>query len=162
MGLVARGAVPAAALAVVALAAGCGGSVTDADAAPRTRASVPPQTPFCAAAKANADAIPPLNALITRGDPPAAQLAEAVDTVRRAGADLLATAPSEIRDDVERRVRSIDVQLDALVASGGDGAAVNRDPAVAAQAGSPELVAAGERVTAYVTRTCSTGAASTR
>jgi hypothetical protein len=77
-----------------------------------------------------------------------------VETVRRAGADLLQVAPAEIRGDVEQTVDAVDVQLGALLANGGDGRAISRDPAVAARLNSPELAASSERLTSYVTRTC--------
>lgn len=154
MGLVMRGAVAAAALCAGVLLTACGGSVADADDGPTTRTTTAPTTPFCAAARANSDAIRPLNALIARGAVPPAELETTVEAVRRAGSDLLVVAPADLRDDVERTVRAVEVQLDALVASGGDGTAVNRDPAVAAQLEDTELRAATQRVTAYVSSTC--------
>ncbi len=154
MGLAARAATLFAALAAGVLAVGCGGSVVDADAPARTGEPARPASPFCAAARANSDAIRPLNGLVARGGAPPAELSSTVDAVRRAGADLLVTAPGEIRSDVERTVQAVDLQLDALIANGGNSVALRNDPALAARLGAPELVAAAERVSAYVTSTC--------
>ncbi len=156
MSLAVRGA-PLAALIALVLLTGCGGSVADSDAPaarPTRDAPTASADPFCEASRANADAIGPLNALVSTGSPDRQELARAVDAVRRAGADLLQVAPPEIRGDVEQTVDAVDVQLDALLANGGDGRAIGRDPAVASRLNSPELAAASERLTSYVTRTC--------
>jgi hypothetical protein len=49
-----------------------------------------------------------------------------------------------------------------LVASGGDQTALSRDTDLVNRLNSPEFVGAGERVRAYVERSCRTGATSTR
>ena len=84
-----------------------------------------------------------------------ADLARAVDEVRRAETDLLSTAPSEVRADVQTTVDAVDAQLDALLAHGGDSAATSADPKLSARLAAPELAAANQRLTAYLTRTCS-------
>jgi hypothetical protein len=158
MGLVSRGAAMAAALTAGALTA-CGGSLADADAPGPTRSAAAPASPFCAAAQANSDALGPLSTLVSRGDAPPAALSSTAETVRRAGNDLLAAAPGEIRTDVERAVQAVNLQLDALLANGGDRTAMARDPDLAARLDSPELAAAIERYRSYVVRTCGGGTA---
>jgi hypothetical protein len=138
--------------------AGCGGSVADADNRERARPTTPPSSPFCDAAQARSDAIRPLNRLVARGSAPPAELSSTVETVRRSGNHLLVVAPSDIRADVERSVQAVNLQLDALLASGGDVDALSRDPAL----NSPEAAAASERVTAYVNRNCGAGGTSAR
>lgn len=145
-----------AALVLVVLVTGCGGSVADADSARPTRTAAPPSSPFCVAVAAQTAAIRPLNGLAARDAIPPAELAPTVDTVRRAGTDLLNTAPSEIRDDVQRTVDAVNVQLDALVAADGDAAAAAREPAVAGRLSSADLRAANERLGAYVEENCGT------
>jgi hypothetical protein len=157
MGLLTRAtAHAAAALAAGAVVAGCGGSVADADRRDPIRTTPPPATPFCAAAQANLEAIRPLNGLVARGEVPPDELADTVAAVRSAGAEMVATAPNEIRADVERTVRALDLQLDVLVANGGDAAAMNRDPQLMARLNSPEFAGAGDRVRTYVEQTCTT------
>jgi hypothetical protein len=157
----ARSAALLAALVVTAGATGCGlgGSVADADrrSTDRTESRAPAQSPFCAASRANTQAVAPLNRLVATGAPDREELADAVEEVRRTGADLLLAAPPEIREDVQQTVDAVDLQLDALLANGGDGRAVAQDPALSSRLNSPELTAAGQRVTDYVTRTCGTG-----
>lgn len=145
-----------AALACTVLA-GCGGSVADADRAEQTRTAPAPPSPFCAAAQANSDAIRPLNALATGRSARPAELSSTVDTVRRTGSDLLLAAPTDIQPDVERTVQAINLQLDALLANGGDAGAVARDPNIVAQLGAPELTAANDRYRQYVARNCGPG-----
>jgi len=155
MGLVSR--ISAAAVAVLgtSLLVACGGSVADADS---DRAWVPtptgpPPSPFCAAARANAEAIRPLNAMASGGARPES-LIGTVDEVRRTGAELMRLAPDDIRTDVERTVQAVNLQLDVLVANNGDGAAIARDPDLVARLSSPELTGAGERYRTYVNRNC--------
>ena len=132
----------------------CGSSVADSDrpipAGPTTTA----RTPFCAAAQDNADALRPLNGFAQRGTVPPDQLQRTVDAVRHSGVELLAAAPSDIRVDVQIVVDALDAQLDALVRANGDIAAVARDPAASATAAATGAVAASQRVSAYITRTC--------
>lgn len=149
------------ALLVSSLLGACGGSVADADrnssGAAGTRSAAPP-SPFCVAARANAEAIRPLNALASAGTRPE-NLSSTVDQVRRTGAELVRVAPDEIRPDVERTVLAVNLQLDALVANGGDTAALARDPELVARLNSPELAGAGERYRTYVNRTCTASGA---
>ncbi len=165
MGLISRAGAPAA--IVVALVTmggtllGCGGSVADADDPDPTRRAPSPPSPFCAAAQANLEAIRPLNGLVAQGQVPPDQLASTVAAVRRAGQDMVFAAPDDIRGDVERTVQALNMQLDVLVASGGDQAALTRDTELVNRLNSPEFAGAGERVRAYVERNC-TGATSTR
>jgi hypothetical protein len=148
----------ATALVAGALTTGCGSSVADADRPDPTRSQPVSSSPFCTAVQANLEAIRPLNTLIGRGGgAPPEELSNTVDAVRRTGEDMLDTAPNEIRPDVERTVEAVDLQLDALLASGGDRDAVSRDPELAAQLQAPELRAASERVQTYVTRNCTPG-----
>jgi hypothetical protein len=154
MGLVSRGTTLAAALVTCAITAGCGGSVADADAREPTRPATPVTSPFCLAAQANVAAIRPLSALITHGGAAPEELSNTVDAVRSAGSAMLDAAPDEIRPDVERTVQAADLQLDALLANGGDGAAVARDPQLNARLGSAEFTGARERVQAYVDNNC--------
>lgn len=156
MGLVSRGAGIVAALVAGAAVVGCGSSVADADAPEPTRALPRPATPFCAAAQANLDAIRPLNGMVARGSIPPDQLQDTIAAVRRAGSDMLTTAPDEIHDDVERTVQAVGLQLDVLQRSGGDPSALTRDPQLTERLNSSEFAGAGERVRAYVARTCST------
>jgi hypothetical protein len=142
-----------------ALLAGCGGSVADADTrgvTPRTtsRAASAQAAPFCAAVQANADAIRPLNNL-RLGSPVAAdQLTATVEAARLSGAALRGAAPDALRGDVQRTVDALDVELDALLAAGGDPDVAARNPQVVAQYTSPEVAAAGRRVAAYVSQNC--------
>jgi hypothetical protein len=156
MGLIVRATAIAGALAAAAVIAGCGGSVADADRRDPVRTTPPPPTPFCAAAQANLEAIRPLNGLVAQGSVPPDELADTVAAVRRAGTEMLETAPTEIRADVERTVQALDLQLDVLVANGGDASALARDPQLTARLSSPEFAGASERVRSYVARTCST------
>lgn len=155
MDLVSR--ISAAAVAVLgsSLLVACGGSVADADsdgALGRTRSS-PPPSPFCVAARANAEAIRPLNAMASGGARPES-LSSTVDEVRRTGAELTRLAPDDIRADVERTVQAVNLQLDVLVANNGDATAIARDPDLVARLSSPELTGAGERYRTYVNRNC--------
>lgn len=155
MGLVSR--ISAAAIAVLgsSLLMACGGSVADADsdgALVRTPSS-PPPSPFCAAARANAEAIRPLNAMSSGGARPDS-LTSTVDEVRRTGSELMRLAPDDIRADVERTVQAVNLQLDVLVANNGDATAIARDPDLVARLSSPELTGAGERYRTYVNRNC--------
>jgi hypothetical protein len=156
MGSVSRvGAASMAALGTWLLVA-CGGSVADADtnsARPGATRDIGPPSPFCAAARANAEALRPLSAMATGGARPDS-LSNTVNEVRRTGSELLRVAPDEIRPDVERTVKAVNLQLDALVANGGDAGAVARDPDLVARLSSPELAGAGDRYRSYVNRTC--------
>ena len=53
-----------------------------------------------------------------------------------------------------RGPQAVNLQLDVLVANGGDVAAVARDPELAARLSAPDLAGAGERYRSYVSRTC--------
>ena len=128
--------------------------MADADAPDPTRAEAPRSSPFCAAAEANVEAIRPLGGLVARGQVPPDELTDTVDAVRRAGADMVNTAPPEIQADVEQTVAVLDLQLDVLIANDGDPSAVARDPQVAARVNSPEVTGATQRVRSYVERTC--------
>jgi hypothetical protein len=154
MGLVTRSAAPVLVMLACSLLAACGGSVADADGdSPRSSRSVAEPTPFCAAARANSEAIRPLNAMANGGSGPT-NLAGTVDEVRRTGAELLRVSPDDIRPDVERTMLAVNLQIDALVANGGDISAVARDPELVARLSSPELTGANERYRTYVGRTC--------
>ena len=135
-------------------ASACGGSVTDADRPIPATPTATALTPFCAAAKDNADALRPLNGFAQRGSVPPDQLQSTVDAVRHSGIALIAAAPSDIRPDVQIVVDALDAQLDALVRAKGDIAAVARDPAASATAAATGAAAASQRVSAYITRTC--------
>jgi len=164
MGLISRtGASAALVLTFGAVLLGCGGSsVADADAPDPTRKAPAPPSPFCAAAQANLEAIRPLNGLVAQGQVPRDQLAATAAAVRRAGQDMVFTAPADIRTDVERTVEALDMQLDVLVESGGDQTALSRDTDLVNRLNSPEFAGAGERVRTYVERNCMAGATSTR
>ncbi|GAA1265804.1 hypothetical protein GCM10009609_31230 [Pseudonocardia aurantiaca] len=162
MGLLTRATALVGAVVAAAVIAGCGGSVADADRREPVATAPRPQTPFCAAAEANVEAIRPLNELLARGVVPPDELADTTAAVRSAGAAMVEAAPNEIRADVERTVRALDMQLDVLIANGGDAAAMNRDPELAAGLSSPEFAGAGDRVRAYVERTCTTTTATRR
>ena len=140
--------------AASAALAGCGGSVADAVAPIPTSVAAAPRTPFCAAAKDNADALRPLNTFAQQGSVPPGKLEDTVDAVRRSGIELLAAAPADIRPDVQVVVDALDTQLDALVRANGDVAAVARDPQASASAAGSDAVAAARRVSAYITRAC--------
>jgi hypothetical protein len=160
MGLISRaGASAALVLTIGGVLLGCGGSVADADSPDPTRRAPAPPSPFCAAAQANLEAIRPLNGLVAQGQVPRDQLATTVSAVRRAGQDMVFAAPNDIRTDVERTVEALNMQLDVLVASGGDQAALSRDTELVNRLNSPEFAGAGERVRSYVERNCTAGAA---
>ena len=143
------------AVAVLAAAAGCGGSLADTDRTEPTRARPAPASDFCGAVRANTEAARPLGVLIGRGGAVAPdELARAVDAVRRTNADVLATAPGEVRTDVERAVEVAELELDTLVRHGGDVAAAARDPDLRARTAAPEYSGSAERMRAYIERTC--------
>ena len=97
----------------------------------------------------------PLAALLNRGGTvPRAELDSAAEAVRSAYADMVATAPGEIRADVERSVAAVDLQLDALEAAKGDTAAITRDAGLRDKVTSPEYTAAADRVRSYVGEHC--------
>ena len=157
LGLVCRSRATLGAVVLGALLAGCGGSVADADTrsgAPATRAVSVGSGGFCAAVRANTDALRPLNTLSLRSPVAADQLTAAVQAARQSGTVLLDAAPTEIRPDVERTVEALDIELDALLAAGGDTAAAARDSRVSAQVNSPEVTAAGRRVATWVNQNC--------
>lgn len=163
MGLIPRSGATAALVATIgAVLLGCGSSVADADAPDPARTAPAPPSPFCAAAQANLEAIRPLNGLVAQGEVPRDQLVNTVAAVRRAGQDMVFAAPDDIRTDVERTVQALDMQLDVLVASGGDQTALSRDTELVNRLNSPEFTGAGERVRTYVERNCTAGAAGTR
>ena len=139
-------------LLVLALA-GCGGSVADRDRPDATRERAAPPSPFCTAVVATNTALAPLSSPTAQAIP-AEELTNTADAVRAGTAQLLASAPDEIRADVERYVGVVDLQLDALVANGGDGAALAADAEFTARVNTPENSAASRRVRDYVTRTC--------
>ncbi|WP_300016335.1 hypothetical protein [Pseudonocardia sp.] len=149
--------VPAGVLAGALLLAlgGCGGSVADRDRPSPTRQQPSTASPFCAAVQAGNAAAAPLGA---RGGIVPEELSNTVEAVRRSNVTLLNTAPPEIRNDVDTYVRIVDLQLDALLASGGDAATLQDDPALEAQINAPDAVAANERVRDYVTQNCSAAA----
>ncbi|MBW0114629.1 hypothetical protein [Pseudonocardia abyssalis] len=146
-----------AALLVLALA-GCGGSVADRDRPDPARERAAPASPFCAAVLTTNTALAPLSSPTAQGIP-AEQLTNTAEAVRAGTAQLLDTAPEEIRADVERYVRVVDLQLDALVANGGDSAALAGDAEFTAQVDTPENTTASQRVRDYVARNCVAGAA---
>ena len=159
MGLVSRGAALVVAVIGYSLLLACSGSVADADGdEPRISRSAAPPTPFCAAARANSEAIRPLNAMATGGARPA-NLAGTVEEIRRTGTELLRVSPDDVRPDVERTVVAVNLQIDALVANGGDINAVARDPELVARLSSPELTGASERYRSYVLLTCNSSTA---
>jgi hypothetical protein len=137
------------------LITGCGGSLADTDAPNASQARRVPPGDFCTAVRAGADATRPLAALVGRGGTvPRAQLSEAAAQVRSANADVLATAPGEIRAEVERSVAAVDLQLSALEAAEGDTGAVARDGALRSRLTAPEYTAATQRVREYVGSHC--------
>ncbi|WP_214406979.1 hypothetical protein [Pseudonocardia lacus] len=147
------------ALLLVGAVTGCGlgSSVADSDArsaSASTDRRPPVEDPFCAASRANSAAIGPLNRLVAAGQPERDELVRAVDAVRRSGVDLVMAAPPELRGDVQQTVDAVDLQLDALLASGGDGRAANADPTLGGRLDSASLAAAGEKVSDYLTRAC--------
>jgi len=154
MGLGSRSRLLTAVAALLLGATACGGSVADADRPIPTTPIPTTLTPFCAAARDNADALRPLNGFAQRGSVPPDQLQITVDAVRHSGIALIAAAPSEIRADVQIVVDALDAQLDALERAKGDIAAVARDPAASATAAASGAAAASQRVSAYITRTC--------
>lgn len=136
-------------LAGVMLVAGCGSSVADEDGRRPIATTRAAASPFCAAAQANSDAI---RALSTAPDGRVAPVA--IDTARRTGTEFRAAAPDEIRADVDRSVRAVDLQLDALLANGGNVKTLTDDPQLAERLRAPEFAGAPQRVTAYVGRAC--------
>jgi hypothetical protein len=148
--------VPVVALVVVALlVAGCGGSLADADSPASPRPDRTPPGDFCSAVLAGTRAAQPLTTLLDRGGTvPRDELATAAEAVRSAYANVLATAPGEIRADVERSVSAVGLQLDALESAGGDTAAVTRDAGLRSRLTSPEYAEAAERVRSYVGEHC--------
>ncbi len=149
---------PGVALAIAALLlTGCGGSLADTDVPAPARADRTPPGDFCSAVLAGTRAAQPLAALLTSGGVvPRDQLSTAADAMRSAYADVLATAPEDVRADVERSVAAVNLQLDALEAAEGDTAAVARDAQLRSRLAAPEYTEAAERVRAYVDEHCGT------
>ena len=149
---------PAPVMALVAAAlllAGCGGSLADADTPAPPRADRTRPGDFCSAVLAGTRAAQPLAALLTRGGTvPRDQLTTAAESVRSAYAEVLATAPGEIRADVERSVAAVDLQLDALEAADGDTAAVAGNAELRSRLTAPEYVQAAEQVRNYIGEHC--------
>ena len=149
---------PAPVVALVAAAlllAGCGGSLADADTPAPPRPDRTPPGDFCSAVLAGTRAAQPLATLLTRGGTvPRDQLTSAAEAVRSAYAEVLATAPGEIRADVERTVTAVDLQLDALEAADGDTAVVARDEELRSTLTAPEYAQAAERVREYIGEHC--------
>ncbi len=138
-------------LVVLATLAGCGSSVADRDRPAPVQATAATPSPFCGALEESLAATAPLT---NRSGVPAEELSNAVDAARRANAALVDTAPQNVRADVERYVAALDLQLDALLANGGDTLALRSDEALATAITAPETVAAQQRVQAYVEDTC--------
>ena len=134
--------------------AGCGGSVADRDQPRPTREAPAPTSAFCTAVQAGNTAAAPLDTLATRGSAPPEELSNVVDAVRRTNAALLDTAPPEIRTDVDRYVAVVDLQLDALLANGGDLGALQSDAALTERINAPDNVASSTRVREYVAKNC--------
>ena len=149
---------PAPVVALVAAAlllAGCGGSLADADTPAPPRHHHTPPGDFCSAVLAGTRAAQPLATLLTRGGTvPRDQLTSTAEAVRSAYAEVLATAPGEIRADVERSVAAVDLQLDALEAAGGDTAAVVGDEELRGRLTAPEYAQAAEQVRDYIGEHC--------
>jgi hypothetical protein len=146
---------PAVVVAAALLLTGCGGSLADADAPGPARPDRTPPGDFCGAVLAGTRATQPLVALLTRGGTvPRDQLDPAAAAVRSAYADVLATAPGEIRTDVERAVAAMNTQLDALDAAGGDTTAVARDVQLRSRLTAPEYTEAADRVRSYIGEHC--------
>ncbi len=138
-------------LVVLGAVAGCGSSVADRDGPAPVRATTAPPTPFCSALETSLQATAPL---ANRTGVPAEELTNAVDAARRANTELVDTAPTTLRADVERYVAALDLQLQALLDNGGDTAALRADTALTSAVNTPETVAAGQRVQTYVRDTC--------
>ena len=144
---------------LIILVTGCGRSVADADTT-GTVASQPAGSTraagFCAAVRANADAIRPLNQLTLTGPIHATGdgLTGAVEAARISGTVLVDAAPGDIRAAVVRTVAAMNSELNALLAAGGDAAKAARDPAVAAELNSAEVAAASRQVSTYVNQNC--------
>jgi hypothetical protein len=138
-----------------ALIAGCGGSVADLDRPRQSQAASAPDTPFCAAVQRSGEALVPVTQIAARGSADPQELADAVTAVRQANTQVTATAPQDIRPDVDTYVRVIGLQLDALVAAGGNGQALSRDTELSAQINAPEATAANSRVSQYIQDNCS-------
>lgn len=136
---------------LITLLAGCGGSVADFDRVEPTRAPAAPVSPFCEAVDAGSAAITPLNG---RTGVPPEELTPTIEAVRQANEALVDTAPQDLRADVEVYVRALGLQLDALLANGGDSTALARDAALASAVNTPENIAANQRVQEYVRSTC--------
>jgi hypothetical protein len=137
------------------LLGGCGGSLADTDAPAPARPDRAQPGDFCGAVLAGSRAAQPLAALLTRGGTVSrAELDTAAEAVRSAYADVLATAPGEVRADVERSVAAVNLQLDALEAAGGDTAAVARDAELRSRLAAPEYTEAADRVRDYVSEHC--------
>jgi hypothetical protein len=150
-----RGTTLAGSLLATLLLTACGGSLADTDAPAPARPDRTPAGDFCGAVRAGSRATQPLAALLTRGGTvPRAELDTAAQAVRSAYADILATAPGEVRADVERSVAAVNLQLDALEAAGGDTTAVTRDAELRSRLEAPEYTEAADRVRSYVGEHC--------
>ncbi|WP_232665414.1 hypothetical protein [Pseudonocardia sp. TRM90224] len=143
------------------LVAACGGSVADTDRPAGQQRNQPPPTPFCAAAAANSDTLEPMIAFVNGGPAPQ-RLDDLVDELRRTGSEMTITSPEELRGDVQRLIDIQNLQLDAIVAAGGDARALQSNVDLRAKVTAPEMSVARQRVSGYVTANCGIGARPTR
>jgi hypothetical protein len=153
MGLASRAAVLTTTVVATAtlLLSACSGSIADSDRPAPPRADRAPGNPFCAAVEANSAATRPLSGLRAGSG---AEFATLAAEVRRTNTDVLATAPGEIRADVEIALAVAELQLTALEASGGDPAAAARDPELSERIAAPDYTSARQRVQDYVEANC--------
>lgn len=143
-------------LLVAAVLTGCGGgSVADLDRPRESRTAAVPDSPFCSAVQRSGEALVEVTRLAARGSATPQELTDTIVPVRQANQQVAATAPQDIRPDVDVYLRSMDLQLDALVASGGNGAALAQDTELAAQLNTPEAQRADRTVGEYIAANCS-------
>lgn len=141
--------------AVLALVAGCGGSLATQPGSTRapTTTQARATTPFCEAVQASRDAAQPVNGVgIGRS---VGDVGEVAANVRQANQQVTALAPQEIRADFDRVNQLTQRQLELLEANGGDTLAVARDPEIAQARSDPEYQAASQRINDYVRANCS-------
>lgn len=136
-------------LAALVAVAGCAAAPAEVPAPAPTGPDA-----FCAAVRANVDAVKPLNALNAKGPAPhpAGEVQAAVAPLRVSYRTVLDTAPAELRPDAERAFELAEMQLDIYERTSGDATAVSTDPTYAARA--QESAPALQRVQDFTRANC--------
>jgi len=135
-----------------AVVAGCGSSITETTQRSATPTPARAVSPFCDAIEQSQAAAEPVSR--GRAGGRIEDIDQVADQVRTANQQVSALAPPELRADADRVVGVLDRQLRLLEDSGGDTAALSRDPELGRASADPAYTAASRRVTDYVRASC--------